>query len=70
MAAKRKLSDFDPGFWDHASHQAMTVYLDAAERDLRQLTQMVAVLRYRRDERKAEAEAGTWPPARMEATDG
>lgn len=63
MARPRRLADFMPGYWEHASHESMTAYLRAAERDLRDLTRMVEVLRAQRDKRKAETERGEWPVA-------
>lgn len=61
MARPRRVSDFTPGFWEYAAHQAMSAYLTDAESDLRELTVLVATLRRRRDERKAETERGDWP---------
>lgn len=34
MASPRRLADFMPGYWEHASHESMTAYLRAAERIL------------------------------------
>lgn len=46
----------------HASHQSMTVYLNDWERAHARLGRQIETLRTLRDQRKAEAEGGEWPP--------
>lgn len=53
------------GYLEHASHQSMSAYLADWEQAQRRLARQIVNLRDARDARKADTEAGLWPPRRV-----